>query len=121
LHLNNPIPYPGTKLFEIVQKNNYFVIPPEDYLNNVTEVAETPVFETPELPLDLRKQILIRCRKIEKDVKQRAVERMFQNPPFIGKIAGKVFASRFGQWFFFRNIFTRSLINRIWYRKMISD
>jgi radical SAM superfamily enzyme YgiQ (UPF0313 family) len=121
LHLNNPIPYPGTKLFEIVQENNFFVIPPEEYLNNVTEVADTPVFETPELPLDIRKEILVRCRKIETDVKRRAVERMFQKPPFIGPIAGKVFSSQFGQWLFFKNMFTRSLINRIWYRKMISD
>ena len=121
VHLNNPIPYPGTKLFDIVQANDYFVIPPEEYLNNVTEVADTPVFETPELPLAVRKKILERCRKIEKHVKRQAVERMFSNLPLIRTAAGWIFASQFGQWLFFRNMFTRSLINKIWYRKMMQD
>jgi len=119
LHLNNPIPYPGTELFEIVRTRNYFVISPEEYLNNVTEVEDTPVFETPELPWEVRKEILSRCRQIEKDVKRRAVERMFGNLPVIRTIAGWLFASPFGQWLFFKNMFTRSLINRIWYWKMM--
>lgn len=121
LHLNNPIPYPGTELFELVRTHDWFVIPPEEYLNSVTEVDDTPVFETPDLPWKVRKQILTRCRKIERDVKRRAVERMFENLPIIRTIAGWLFASQFGQWLFFRNIFTRSLINRIWYRKMVRD
>jgi len=54
LHLNNPIPYPGTELYEWVRAHSAFVIPPEDYLNSVTEVDDTPVFETPELPWAVR-------------------------------------------------------------------
>ncbi len=119
VHLNNPIPYPGTELFDIVKKNNYFVIQPEVYLNNVTEVADMPVFETPELSLEARRQILERCRKIEKQVKQRAVRNMFAKLPLLGTVAGWIFASRLGQWLFFHNILSRSLINRIWYRKMV--
>jgi len=121
LHLNNPIPYPGTQLFELVRTHDWFVIPPEEYLNSVTEVDETPVFETPELPWEVRKQILARCRKIERDVKRRAVERMFENLPVIRTIAGWLFASQFGQWLFFKSMLARSLINRIWYRKMVGD
>jgi len=121
LHLNNPIPYPGTELFEWVRSHDCFVIPPEQYLNNVRETDDTPVFETPELTREVRKQILTRCRKIEKDVKRRAVERMFENLPVIRTVAGWLFASQLGQWLFFKNMFARSLINRIWYRKMIND
>lgn len=121
LHLNNPIPYPGTELFEWVRTHECFVIPPEEYLNSVTEVDTTPVFETPELPQEVRKRILVKCRKIEKKVKQRAVKRMFRSLPLISTIAGRLFASHIGQWFFFKNKITRFLINRIWYRKMMSD
>jgi radical SAM superfamily enzyme YgiQ (UPF0313 family) len=121
LHLNNPIPYPGTRLFEIVRDNGYFVIPPEVYLNSANETGDTPVFETPELPLEVRKEIMVRCRRIEREVKQRAAERMFENLPVVRTFAGKLFASRLGQWLFFRNMVSRSLINRIWYRKMMRD
>jgi len=119
VHLNNPIPYPGTELYEWVKRHNCFIVPPEQYLNGVTEVAGTPVFETPELPREVRKAYLARCRKIERDVKRRAVESMFHNLPIIRTLAGWVFASHLGQWLFFRNMFARSIINRIWYRKMV--
>jgi len=118
LHLNNPIPYPGTALYEWVRAHHCFLIPPEEYLNKVTEVDDTPVFETPELPRELRQQILRRCRRIERDVKRRAVERMFQGLPVVRTVAGWFFASRLGQWLFFKNLTVRSLINRVWYRKV---
>ncbi|MFH1928015.1 MAG: radical SAM protein [Chloroflexota bacterium] len=121
LHMNNPIPYPGTELYEWVRSHDAFVIPPEEYLNGVCETDTTPVFETAELSRETREQILVRCRKIEKMVKRRAVERMFRRLPGINKLAGWLFASRFGQWLFFKNVFARSLINRIWYMKMMRD
>lgn len=119
LHLNNPIPYPGTRLFEIVRDNGYFVIPPEEYLNRANETGDTPVFETPELPLEVRKEIMARCRQIEKDVKRRAVERMFENLPCFRSVAGWFFASKAGQRLFFKNMLARSVINRVWYWKMM--
>lgn len=121
LHLNNPIPYPGTALYEWVRANHAFVIPPEVYLNSVTEVDDTPVFETPELPLAVRKQILVRSRQIEREVKRRAVERMFHNLPVVRELAGWFFASRLGQQLFFQNVPARVLIDRIWYQKMVRD
>ncbi len=121
LHLNNPIPYPGTELYEWVRAHDAFVVPPETYLNEVTEVDDTPVFETPELPWALRKEILVRSRRIERDVKRRAVERMFHNLPLVREAAGWLFASELGQQLFFRSVPARGLIDRIWYRKMVRD
>lgn len=119
LHLNNPIPYPGTELFEWVRSHDCFLMPPEEYLDKVTDSDNEPVFETPELPADLRRQILKRARRIERSVWRLATERMLENLPAIRAIAGWLFASQFGQWLFFKNMFTRSLINRIWYRRMM--
>jgi anaerobic magnesium-protoporphyrin IX monomethyl ester cyclase len=116
LHLNNPIPYPGTELFEWVQSHDCFLMPPEEYLNNVTDSDNTPIFETPELPADLRRQILARSREIERRVWQRAAQRMLENVPVIRTVAGWLFASRLGQWLFFKSTFTRSLIGRLRYR-----
>jgi radical SAM superfamily enzyme YgiQ (UPF0313 family) len=121
LHLNSPIPYPGTELFEWVRTHDCFLMPPEEYLNKVTSSDNEPIFETPELKADLRRQILKRAREIERSVWCRATERMFENLPVIRTIAGWLFASQFGEWLFFKNMFARSIINQIWYRKMVSD
>ena len=119
LHLNNPIPYPGTRLYEIVEDNNWFLIPPEEYLNTVSETDSTPVFATPELPLETREKLLTRCREIEKDVKRRAVRQMFSDHPLLGRIGGRIFASPVGQRLFFQNMAVRAAINWVWYRKMM--
>jgi hypothetical protein len=119
VQLNNAIPYPGTELYEWVKNHDAFITSPEQYLNRVTESDDEPVFETPELPLQTRRDYLVRCRKIEKAVKQRAASEMFKNIPVVRELAGVVFASRFGQWLFFKNVWARSMINWIWYRKMI--
>jgi radical SAM superfamily enzyme YgiQ (UPF0313 family) len=116
LHLNNPVPYPGTELFEWVRSHNCFLIQPEDYLNNLTDSDNVPIFETPELSVDTRIQILQRAREIEKSVWQSAARRMFENLPIIRTVAGWLFASQFGRWLFFKNTFSRSLINRIRYK-----
>ena len=119
LHLNNPIPYPGTELFEIVRSHNYFLRPPEDYLNNLTDSDNEPVFETPELPVDVRRTFLKRARRIERRVWHQATERTLENLPIIGTIAGWFLASNLGQWLFFNNVFMHSLIDKIRYRKMV--
>ena len=121
LHLNNPVPYPGTELFEWVQSHDCFLVTPEEYLNNLTDSDTEPVFETPELPAEVRRQILVRARGIEQSVWRQATERMFENLPVIRTIAGRVFATRFGRWLFYKNTFTRSLINRIRYWKMMRE
>lgn len=117
LHLNNPVPYPGTELFDWVQKHNCFLIPPEDYLNNVTDSDDEPIFETPELPRLLRKQILLLAREIEKKVWQKATERMLVKLPFlIRKILGMLSAVPISQQLFYKSSSIRSLTNQIRYR-----
>ncbi|HSR33279.1 MAG TPA: radical SAM protein [Anaerolineae bacterium] len=116
LHLNNPVPYPGTELFEWVQNQGCFLMSPEEYLNNLTDSDTEPVFETPELPADVRRQIMVRARKIESRVWRRAAERMLGDLPLIPTVAGRLLASRLGRWLFFKNTFTRSVINQLRYR-----
>jgi radical SAM superfamily enzyme len=122
LHLNNPIPYPGTKLFEWVQEHDRFLWPPEEYLNSLTDSDTEPVFDTPELSAEARRQIMVRAREIERKVWRQATERMLnrQLPP-VRRLAAAVFATEFGRWLFFKNLFTRSLINRFWYRRATSE
>jgi anaerobic magnesium-protoporphyrin IX monomethyl ester cyclase len=46
LRFFNLIPYPGTEVFEWVQKHGRFLHSPEDYLNSLDYWGEEPVFET---------------------------------------------------------------------------
>ena len=121
VQLYNPIPYPGTALYEQIRSQGLFLMPPEEYLNSVQDnEGATPVFESPELPADLRRQILRRARSIESAVTQRAVERMFRDLPIIRTLAGWFLGTKFGQRAFFNNRLVRSVADRIWYRKMMS-
>lgn len=53
----NPIPFPGTELYAWVKQNGYFREREEEYLNHSSHWVNRPIFETPELPLKLRKKL----------------------------------------------------------------
>jgi anaerobic magnesium-protoporphyrin IX monomethyl ester cyclase len=118
--LNNPIPYPGTELFDIVKENNWFIKQPEEYLNFITENEDIPVFETPELSREDRLKILKRCRVIEKNVTRKAVKRMYKKYSFGASLAGYIFSTNFVQWMFFNNMTFRRFVEYLRYRRMIT-
>ncbi|MDP3791515.1 MAG: radical SAM protein [Candidatus Omnitrophota bacterium] len=53
----NPIPFPGTELYEWVKQNKYFREKEETYLNHSSHWVNNPVFETPEMSAGLRKKL----------------------------------------------------------------
>ncbi|MHB0858704.1 MAG: B12-binding domain-containing radical SAM protein [Anaerolineae bacterium] len=115
--LYNPVPYPGTALYDWIQSIDGFLIQPEDYLNNIQDTDAEPIFETPELPADVRRQILRRARKTEMEVTRRAVERMFGNLPVVSTLAARAFATTTGRWLFFNNKLIRTVVDHLWYLK----
>jgi len=72
----NLIPLPGTELFDWVQKNNYFIIKPEIYLNKGgrMQMGTVPVFATPEFSAGERKTALKKVKRIERYIKRRVIE-----------------------------------------------
>ncbi|MFB3924915.1 MAG: radical SAM protein [Syntrophales bacterium] len=119
VNLNNPIPYPGTEMYDYIETNNLFLIPPEVYLNNVAEHQSTPVFETPELPAEARLKILKRCQKIEREIIRSAVARAFNRYAVVSYLLKYFFAVGLFEKLFFNNIFFRNLFERIRYKKLI--
>jgi radical SAM superfamily enzyme YgiQ (UPF0313 family) len=117
--LNNPIPYPGTELFEIVKREGWFLKEPEIYLNEVTENENDPVYETPELSRQDRIKILKQARKIEQKVTKKAVKRMYQRYPLFSDMAACIFATRFIEKMFFKNKYFRQWMERIRYKRML--
>ena len=117
--LNNPIPYPGTELFDYVQNNRLFLLPPHEYLNEVTENKNVPVFETPELDRNARIQILRRNRQIEKLVTLNAVRRMTAHKPILRMAALMLFSSGLGEKLFFGSNRFRQWAEKIRFKRML--
>lgn len=72
---SNPIPYPGTELYAWLLKMGYLVKRPEDYLNDNSTFSDEPVFETPELPYEVRKHILRRLKRMKAKILRRGIIR----------------------------------------------
>lgn len=119
--LNNPIPYPGTELFDIINEKNAFIKTPEVYLNSITENENEPVFETPELNREERKQLLRMARKIEKNVTRRAVQHILGEKGLVSRLAGSLFASSWGQRLFFQNMVFRRWMESFRHHRMMDS
>lgn len=99
----NLIPFPHSKLFEWVKSNNYFVIPPEKYLNDASHHVNQPIFATPEFSLDERKKAFKLALKIEKVIKRKYITNKFKG----AKLISGVFA------YFYTNDLINYLYNNI--------
>lgn len=105
-HFYNIIPYPGTELFDWIRENGLFLLDPEEYLNKVSVLEHTPVFETPELPAARRLELYDYLESVRSDIHRDAARRLYRSP--IAKaLAGQLAASRT-----FRNVFYQSFLVR---------
>jgi anaerobic magnesium-protoporphyrin IX monomethyl ester cyclase len=85
----NLIPFPATELYEWVKDNKYFVIDSEEYLNNSSHWDYTPVFATPEFPIEERVKALMLTRQARKEIRYEAMKRKLKGMgPLTGIIAG---------------------------------
>lgn len=119
VNFNNAIPYPGTEMFDYISERNLFIVPPEEYLNNISEEKPIPVFQTPELKREERIRILKRCHQVEREVMKNSVIRMFRHYPLIGIFAKYIFNVNIFEKLFFKNLFFRKIFEEIRYRKIL--
>lgn len=66
----NLTPFPDTELYDWVEKNGYFALPPSEYLNGNMHWSNTPAFFTPELSVKQRKLIYKRGLKISNKLRR---------------------------------------------------
>lgn len=119
INFNNPIPYPGTELFDYLKTNHMFVIPPDDYIDNVTPDDNIPVFETPNLSIEERKLLFKRCRKLEKEVFKKSLSRMFSQHTLIAFLLQHVFVYDIFEKLFFENLWFRNIAEAVRYRALV--
>ncbi|MFA4902766.1 MAG: radical SAM protein [Desulfobaccales bacterium] len=80
---SNIIPYPGTELFDWLSQKGYLLKQPDEYLNDESTVSDIPVFETPELSLQMRKKILRRLKQLRKSILQKGILRRLERQGMI--------------------------------------
>lgn len=119
INVNNPIPYPGTEMFDYIKEHNLFIVPPEEYLNSVSEDRLVPVFETPELRRAQRIRMLKRCNRVRKRVLKNAAYRMYKHRPIVGRLVKYFFNVTLFERLFFNNLTLRRLFEWIRYRKVL--
>jgi len=115
VHFNNIIPYPGTELFKWIQENNYFLKPPEEFLNNAAFMDSETVFETPELPREEKIRLKKYLEKVRRKVHRRAVRRIFRNK-YVGYLASIVVANSLFESLYYRNRFFRRIMEHYRYK-----
>jgi len=120
-HFYNIIPYPGTELFEWIKNHHYFLIEPDVYLNTVSDLANRPVFETPELPAETRKKVFRYLNKVKKDVHRNALKRILKKYGIFGKIGSLVLIYPLFERLFFQNVFFRNLVERFRYKRALGE
>ena len=86
VHFYNPLPFPGSELYDWVLKNGYFIEDFNKYINDHCHFSVNPVFATPELSAKERTRLLKKSKKVEKIVLRRYIARKM-NPTF------KIFAT----------------------------
>ena len=97
----NPIPFPGTELYDWVEEKGYFDKSQGDYLNSFSHWLNKPVFSTPELPIESRKELYAKINdRIKKHTLKTKIsfakdmEKMFTElgiPSPISKVLGRVY------------------------------
>ncbi|HZD60849.1 MAG TPA: radical SAM protein [Anaerolineae bacterium] len=119
VHFYNIIPYPGTELFDWIKEKGYFLRDPADYLNDVSVLENTPVFETPELPAAKRKELFNYLRSVQNEVHRKAITSMFDDYGVLGKVAGYILANQTAEKLFYQNFAVRRFAERLRYKKAV--
>lgn len=113
----NLLPYPGTELFEWVEKNGYFIKDPQVYLNEDPNYFE-PVFETPLLSREERVRAIELREETNKRLLYETAKRKLKRYGVLGAVAARIFSSYYFQQLYFRNRTVRRLSDGM--RRIIS-
>ena len=119
VHFYNLIPYPGTKLYQWAEENNAFIIQPEEYLNNISDLIYIPLFETPELSREQRIEALHYLKKVSKQISKNAVKRLFENYKGLNLVLAHIFTTDLVQRWVFQNVLFRKMVEMVRYQKLM--
>jgi anaerobic magnesium-protoporphyrin IX monomethyl ester cyclase len=83
---NNLIPYPNTALYDYLAEHNLLLKDPEDYLNEDPRHKNVSIFETKEMPLEMRRSAMKKAFAIEREVSRQSMRRKLHKYGVIGSV-----------------------------------
>jgi anaerobic magnesium-protoporphyrin IX monomethyl ester cyclase len=115
VHFNNTIPYPGTELYDWIEKHGGFLRAPDEFLNNASFWEEEPIFETPELPRAERIRLTRYLAAVRKEVHRKAIARLAGRHALLARVGGMVVTSSLWDKLYYRNVRFHKLAERFRY------
>lgn len=98
------VPFPKTELYDWVERENLWIMPPESYLNDATGFAVKPYYGTKELSIEKREQLLKKGKKISHTIRKNGIVRRAKAKyGFIGYIIGYILGSQFADKYILQN------------------
>lgn len=93
----NIIPFPGTELYEWLQKNSYFIKNQSEYLSEGSAWDNEPIFETPELSAAERKRAMEYTKSIRVQIRKKYIKHKFEKFGLFGRIGIDLYFSKLYQ------------------------
>lgn len=93
----NIIPFPGTELYEWLQKNSYFIKNQSEYLSESSAWDDEPIFETPELSAKERKRAMEYTKSIRVQIRKKYLKHKFEKFGLFGRIGIDLYFSKLYQ------------------------
>jgi radical SAM superfamily enzyme YgiQ (UPF0313 family) len=90
----NIIPYPKTQLYDWLAEKQYFIVPPEEYLSDISSWDNKPVYVTPSMSLKERKEALKYTKSVRRKIRLRYG---YKKHDLIGLLATYVYISEIGR------------------------
>lgn len=89
---NNFVPYMGTEGYAQAKERDLFVLPPEQYLNDVGQKAERILIRTPHITDTQRRYIEKKIPRVQAEVRKRYhLRRLFSQYGVLGKAVGTLY------------------------------
>lgn len=110
---HNLVPFPGTELYEWVEKNDYFLIRPEEYLNRASLTSFEPYFQTAEFSRDERIRALKETRKAKIKIQYQAYLKKYKKFGVFAPVAAYFTSITALQLFFAKSKPLRKIVNTI--------
>lgn len=111
----NIIPFPHTELFGWIEANGKFLKDPDMYLNDYPVLDNSPVFETPDMPLKVRRKALRHAFAITRKTMRRNWAKRLSGLGILGKCLAFIYSSAFVQDIVLRNKALRKMVYRLAY------
>ena len=89
-------------------------------MNNVSVLVNEPVFETPELPTDKRRELHRYLAGVNRQVHRGSMRRKIKGPRWFGILASYVLNDWMIEKFFHQSVFFHKLIDAFRYRLAVS-